>query len=267
MTSQVGRVILLLFILVWTIQVNAQEVREKAFVKDTIITLGDTELYIALPKVKRKVYPVLMAIHGSGREARSYKPGDAKSSEFYIHQRDLAVDNGFMFVAVSNGPDTWGTNRGLERILEAYYYVGDQYSVEKKWMFWTTSAGGVLFIRLAKESSELISRAIGTFPVYDLQESFSRLGSAKEAWKSLDVVKKYNPVNYPEVLINIPYLIFHGRDDSAVPIKQHSERLKRVVNEHGGKIKLYNVPGGHSTGNWNVYNDILIRAFLVQQDL
>jgi len=254
--------------LVVSSQANAQkEEKQVVSVKDTVITLGDTELYIVVPKLPSKPYPVLMAIHGSGREARSYKPGDARSSEFYVHQRDLAVDNGFMFVAVSNGPDTWGTNRGLERILEAYNYVGDQYPVEKKWTFWTTSAGGVLFIRLAKERSELISRAIGTFPVYDLEESFSRLQSSKEAWKSLDDVKKYNPVNYPEVLIDIPYLIFHGREDPAVPIKQHSERLKRVVNEHGGKIKLYDVPGGHSTGNWNIYNDILIRAFLVQQDL
>jgi pimeloyl-ACP methyl ester carboxylesterase len=233
--------------------------------KDTVIIMDDTELYIAMPNKKGEKYPVLMAIHGSGREARSYRPTDDQRSDFYVHQRNIAVDNGFMFVVVSNGADTWGTNRGLERTLAAYQYVNDHYDVEKRWDYWTTSAGGALFVQLAKQHPKLICRAVGTFPVYDLEDSFNRLKRARNAWGNMDTVKKCNPTNYPEVLIGIPYLIFHGRSDSAVPVKLHSGRLAKEVNKLGGKIRLKKVPGGHSTNNWNVYDDDLIRKFLLKE--
>ncbi|SKB97082.1 hypothetical protein SAMN05660226_04073 [Parapedobacter luteus] len=84
-------------------------------VRDTLVQVAGREVYIAMPPITQDGYRVVLALHGSGREARSYKPGDSKANAFYVRQRDLAVKNGYLFVVVSNGSDTWGTDRGLMR--------------------------------------------------------------------------------------------------------------------------------------------------------
>lgn len=239
--------------------------QQKIEIADTIVTLNGKEVYISFPAYIKGECPVVMAIHGSGREARSYIPNDKKSSAFYIHQRDLAVNSGFMFVVISNGSDTWGTDIGVKNLFMVYNYVCSTYNVQKKWILWATSAGGISLARFIKKNPDKVSKAIGTFPAYDLNDSFTRLKSARNAWKNDTVeLKKINPVNYPEIFIKVPYLIFHGRDDQAVPLKLHSCRLQKDVNRRGGHIQLYVVYGGHSTSNWNVYDDNIITNFLLK---
>lgn len=249
------------FLFVFVHNVCAQQ---KINIADSIMTLNGKEVYISFPAHIKGEYPVIMAIHGSGREARSYVPNDKRSSAFYIHQRDLAVNSGFMFVVISNGPDTWGTDIGVENLCMVYNYICSTYNVQKRWILWATSAGGISLARFIKENPDKISKAIGTFPAYDLIDSFTRLKSARNAWKfDTAGIQRVNPVNYPEVFIKVPYLIFHGSDDQALPLELHSCRLKKDVDYKGGHIKLYVVPGGHSTSNWNVYNDSVITKFFI----
>ncbi|TAM96745.1 MAG: hypothetical protein EPN39_13100 [Chitinophagaceae bacterium] len=233
---------------------------------DTIITICGRETYISYPIDIKEKYPVVMAIHGSGRGALSYDPNSKLSSPFYIHQRNLAVDHGFMFVVISNGADTWGTDEGLKRLDSLYNYIYDKYNVKKRWILWATSAGGVLLARFIKDNPDKVCKALGTFPVYNLRYEYFHLKSAHSAWGTdTTEMNRINPINYPQAFTNIPYLIFHGRNDTAVPVKINSIRLEKEVNNIGGHVMLHIVPGGHSTHNWHVYDDKVIIRFLLNK--
>lgn len=232
---------------------------------ERITYVGGRMVYIAWPgRVPADSVPVLLALHGSGREAESYRPGSPKGVPFYIRQRDLTLKAGYMFVSVSNQKDTWGTDAGLGAAMEVYSFVCNAYKVRRKWTLWGSSAGGVLMNRLVRMHPEMADRALGTFPVYDLRIAFARLKSAREAWGSEDAFVEVNPAGYSAALTRIPYLVFHGTDDQAVPIEAHSERLKEAVNGQGGKVILFPVPGGHNIENFALYDDRVILEFLAR---
>jgi len=86
------------------------------------------EVYLAVPDNHRKNNPILLAIHGSGRRSTSYRDVD-----FYRFQRDTALDNGYIFVSLSNGGDTWGLDDGLINLIILYNYIMEKYSVKSKW--------------------------------------------------------------------------------------------------------------------------------------
>ncbi|AKP52921.1 alpha/beta hydrolase family protein [Cyclobacterium amurskyense] len=238
------------------------------FPKDTVIEISNRKVYIALPdrneKVNEAPFSVLMAIHGNGRNAMSYASENDQSVPFYVHQRNMAIDNGYLFVVLSNGNETWGTDQGLENLMKVYRYISSNYRVKEKWVLWGTSAGGLQMFRMIAEYPEKIDRVIGTFPVYDLEQAYSQRKSSNFIWQSKEDFDDINPANFPEKLINVPMLIFHGKKDQAVPYKNHSLKLKREVNALGGAVKLKLVEGGHSTSNWKVYNNPLIKAFLTE---
>jgi predicted esterase len=234
-------------------------------VKEEILFIDDKEVYLAYTNENKFLPPkVVMAIHGSGRQASNYIPLDKKAVPFYVHQRDLALVNGYIFVVVSNGKDTWGTDKGLETLLNVHKNVQKRFNANKQFVLWATSAGGTLANRMVQEHPDKVSKVLGTFPVYNLSESFDRLPSAKAAWKSREFLKGKNPASHPSLLKVKPYLIYHGRSDKAVPYKDHSMRLYKEVNKLGGNVTLHIVTGGHSTGNWNVYNDKEISKFLTR---
>ncbi len=227
--------------------------------------LEGKQVYMAWKgKLKGNVRPfrILLALHGSGREAESYRPSSERGVPFYVHQRDLALACGYVFIAVSNGPDTWGTDAGMRTLLLLYADVQRQLNAENKWVLWGSSAGGVLMNRMIKEHPDKVKRALGTFPVYDLEQSFHHLSSAKKAWSADTLVGAVNPAHDPSSLRGLPYLIFHGREDAAVPAELHSVRLQKEVNLLGGDVRLHLVPGGHSTTNRHLYDDEIIREFL-----
>ena len=72
-------------------------------------------IYAALPDGAAGAMPWVLACHGSGRCAQSYR-----DVPFYAAQRDLALSAGYAFAACDLGPDTYGTPRGLEK-LDAFY--------------------------------------------------------------------------------------------------------------------------------------------------
>lgn len=229
---------------------------------DTMMNIAGREVYIAFPNVDRTGGKVLFAFHGSGREVRSYVPGDPKSNEFYIYQRNLALRCGYIFVVASFGKDIWGKEDAIKDFQTIYTCIIDLYKVDKDWVGWSTSAGGVLLANVLKYNSGIIKKAIGTFPVYDLEDTYVHLASAKQAWTDKKGLKEHNPAKFPEVFINIPYLIFHGLADKAVPIERHSLKLYKDLKKMGWEIEVQPVNGGHSVTNWNMYNEKLLFNFL-----
>jgi pimeloyl-ACP methyl ester carboxylesterase len=235
---------------------------------ETITTVAGKTVYIATTESAAvrsgKRLPVVMALHGSGREALSYKAGDPSSVPFYVHQRDLALQCGHLFVSISNGDDTWGKDEGMNALLTLYEYFTHAYHVETRWVLWASSAGGVLANRMVTEHPKKVKKVIGTFPVYDLSESYVRLASARKAWKTEEAARLANPARNPGALISIPYLIFHGREDEAVPARMHAEKFQKEVNKAGGHVRLHLVEGGHNTTNFALYDDPVIKEFLLK---
>src|SRR5690625_3039989 len=221
---------------------------------DTLVEISGREVYIS---AKRKLLvnndhslAVVMAIHGNGREALNYFPRGEKSIPFYVYQRDLAVDNDYLFIVASNGKETWGTDVGLELLKDVYCYIQETYETDEKWILWGTSAGGLQMWRLIRLYPERVAKAIGTFPVYDLASAYERRKNEWFVWQDPEEFAQINPSSYPKHLTTVPILIFHGRGDTAVPYRTHSLRLQNEVNKLGGQVELVIVEGGHSITNW-----------------
>lgn len=248
----------LFFALLPFVQITAQSITERFE-----ILANGREIYLAWqgdePQDSTRV---LLAIHGSGRSAGSYSGKSAEGNAFYIRQRDIALKAGYLFVSLSNGKDTWGTDEGIASVKSLIAFVGNEYRTAPNWAVWASSAGGVLLARLLREVPGLVDRAIGTFPVYDLADSRESIASARNAWPSPDACREHDPSRQPEVLAPVPYLIFHGQDDRAVPVEKHSLRLRREVNALGGDVTLHVVPGGHSTENFALYDEGVLLEFL-----
>ena len=251
-------------ILLWVL--SCPSVAAQTVYLDTLVEIRGCEVYIS---AQRKVMedkdhsiPVLMAIHGNGREALNYFPWGEKSIPFYVYQRDIAVDNGYLFIVASIGQETWGTDRGLELLKDVYKYIHETYKADKKWTLWGTSAGGLHMWRLIRLYPERIAKAIGTFPVYDLASAFEKRKSERFVWQDSAEFADINPSSFPNQLTSVPILIFHGRDDKAVSHRSHSLRLLNEVNELGGQVELVIVDGGHSTSNWAIYQKDKIIDFL-----
>lgn len=71
--------------------------------------------------------PVVIAVHGSGRCALDYRDTD-----FYVAQRNMALENGYGFATISNGPDTWGLDYGLYNFNLLYDYLMANYPIQEK---------------------------------------------------------------------------------------------------------------------------------------
>ncbi len=206
-----------------------------------------------------KVYPIVIAVHGSNRGAKDYD-----ECPFYAEQKKIALENGCFFGVISNKSDTWGTNDGLYNMKVFADYIIANYPVREKVILWATSAGGVLANRMVKEYPELVDFVIGTFPVYDLESTYS-LNTCRVAWKSRSIedfkeaTKGKNPVQYPDLLKGHKYFITHGSADTAVPLEANSLRLKA---ELGDNVYLQIIEGGvHSTANFAFYGDAVTKAF------
>jgi len=226
------------------------------------------QVYLAYPKELKhhEKVSVIIAIHGSGRNALSYKYVD-----FYKYQRDIALCKGYVFASISNDKDSWGLDDGLFNVNLLCNYLKENHNAKEKFALWGTSAGGVLMNRMVKEYPNKVNFLIGTFPVYDLLIEFNVLNMCRSAWGTEDkeefmkLIQGKNPADFPYALTNHTYYISHGLYDAAVPAQQNSIRMRDEVNAHGGNINLDLVTGGHSTSNYNVYDSILTKLPLADK--
>lgn len=223
---------------------------------------GQGAYYIAMPKTipEGMKLPVVIAVHGSGRGAMDYR-----DTAFYAEQKNIALANGYIFAAISNGPDTWGLDDGLYNINLFYDFLIENYPIQEKAALWATSAGGTLANRMVKEYPEKVSFVLGTFPVYDLISGFNNVNSCKTAWGTSDLetfqtkIEGKNPADFPDALKNHDYYIAHGSADAAVPIAENSQKM---VTDVGGNVHLEVIEGGvHGTSNYAFYGDIIDQAF------
>lgn len=210
---------------------------------------GQGTARIELPENAQGPLPVVIAVHGSGRSAPDYW-----ETPFYSRQRQLVLEAGCLFAAVSNGPDTWGLDDGLYNLQLLCEHVLQNYPVRERFLFWATSAGGVTTHRMAQCCPERVAAVIGTFPVYDLAREFQVLASCGNAWGTRDEeeflakISGKNPPEFLEKPQNIPYFISHGDCDQAVPLEDHSLRLAQQLPDN---VRLEIIPDGdHGTGDF-----------------
>ena len=194
--------------------------------------------------------PVLLALHGSGRQAESYR-----DIPFYRFQRDRALDNGYLFLCISNGMDTWGLDDGLRNVEALHAFILAREPVRPDWVLWATSAGGALMHRLVRERGAMVRGSLATFPVYDLLDAFAHSPGCGKAWGASSaaelgaVLHGRNPPDFVADLTGREYLIFHGREDTLLAPERHSLRFRDEANARGGRVEVVLTAGGHSTGN------------------
>lgn len=117
-----------------------------------------------------------------------------------------------------------------------------------------SSAGGLSVLNALGQSRTLVAGAVISFPVVDLSDLMQgsdpfethympRLIGAKDASDSMLV--KRSPLSRADVIAGTPLLIFHGDQDTSVPLS-HSEQLRDLVNAAGGAVRLEVMHGqGH----------------------
>ena len=217
---------------------------------------GQGEVYIALPSdyEKAQACPMVIALHGSGREALSYR-----DVPFYTRQRDIALECGYVFACVSNGPDTYGLDGGYENVEVLFEYMRKEYKVNSKLALWASSAGGLMMHRFFRENKDVCGLLMGIFTIFDPLTTMLPLKSALRAFKANDIDELREKASFlspqwfrKDIYSETQIVVAHGEHDKAVPISQ-SEQLYKQVSEHGGNMHLIRKPGGHSTQNFALY--------------
>jgi hypothetical protein len=214
------------------------------------------QVYIACPEKYEKggTHPLLIALHGSGREALSYR-----DVPFYAMQRDIALECGYVFAAVSNDSDTYGLDAGLKNVHLLYDYMQKEYNLYEKTALWASSAGGFMMHRLYRERQDIFGLLLGTFPVFDPLtikplNSMLRAFDVKTADEFYRNARFLSPKLYEKDIYKKAHIVIaHGMQDEAVPISQ-SEGLEEQVTKYGGRMDLIKKPGGHSTQNFALYD-------------
>ncbi len=220
--------------------------------REEVFELAGGTVYLACPDRPSRSW--VMGIHGSGREALSYR-----DVPFYSRQRDLALESGCAFAAISMGQAVWAREEGFERILALHGWMVAQ-GYRRRCIPMASSAGGCQMFRLAETKPEYIAALIGIFPVWDVEKI--TLPSLAAAWglesdalhSSLQAV---NPARHPERLPDVPIVLCHGLNDSAVPVADHALALARVR-----PIQLHMTADGHSTQAFHLYDTPLIAEAL-----
>ena len=221
---------------------------------------GQGMAYIAVPEGtgggKR---PAIVAVHGSGRSAADYF-----STPFYIRQRDIVLEQGCIFAAISNCADVWGTDDGFYNLYLLMEYIAQNHNAKPRVGLWATSAGGILANRMVAKHPEKVAFVIGIFPVFDLLSVFS-LASCRRAWKTEDLeqfkkkVGSINPAGYPQKLVGHKYYIAHGSADVAVPLETNSKKLQILAGEN---VYLEIIENGiHGTADFSYYGKAVKIAF------
>ncbi len=223
------------------------------------------EVYLVMPKnVPQGVtLPVVIGVHGSGGSALVFR-----DHPMYKNIKELALKYGYIFVALSNGQDAWGTDDGFYNLNLLYAYIQDNYQVDQKAVLYAYSAGGTLAYRMIKEYPEKVDFMVGTYPVYDMT-SFTGT-SAQAAWGVNNyndyaaAVASVNPSHYPEALVNHRIYLSHGSVDTAVPVESNSQKLKDDVTALGGSVELQIVVGkGHDSTVPEYYTTTANNAFKI----
>ena len=218
--------------------------------KESFFLLSGAEVYLSVPDQPSDRW--VMGVHGSGRGARDYR-----DTPFYAKQRDMALESGCAFAAVSMGQAVWGKEEGLAR-LEALHERMTALGYAGRCALMASSAGGSQMFRFAQLNPEKTALLIGIFPVWDLEvmafssQSLAReWGLEGEALRS--AVAQRNPARYADDLPDVPVVICHGLNDVCVPVRDHALKLACRV-----PISLHMTREGHSTQSFGLYDTPLL---------
>lgn len=223
---------------------------------------GQGEVYLCIPE-GREALPAVLALHGSGREALSYR-----DVPFYRAQRDLALSCGFLFAALSNGPDTFGQTAGAENIKGLHSLLIARCRIRPRAALWASSAGGLTMHRYLREAPERVGLLLGVFPIFDplTQPAIPSFMKAYHAQNEAQL-RAQTAFLSPQPLFSACYsgitaAVAHGREDRTVPIAQ-SYAMCRYIRHSGGRMLLHECAGGHSTENFALYETPIFREALL----
>ncbi len=160
------------------------------------------------------------------------------------------------FMMALNGH--WGEYDSNDTVAVIRHLQSAHGYVPSKTIVMGGSAGGLTALNVAVAAASLIAGVVVKYPVVDLAELLQGddpfeshfmpelIGATSE---DNTLARERSPHNHAEALVNIPILLFHGDQDTSVPIV-HSERLRDAVNAAGGSVRFEIMVGeGHGFRN------------------
>lgn len=133
------------------------------------------------------------------------------------------------------------------------------------------SAGGLTVLNAAGRNPDGVAAVVATYPVVDLHELMHGEDPFETHYvpeltgtTDPDALATRSPLHLTAPLARVPVLLFHGDNDTSVPLV-HSERLRDAVTAAGGTVRLEVMAGeGHGFRNpANVLRELEITESLL----
>lgn len=211
--------------------------------------------YLFLPEkfTPGKTYKFILYLHGSGAADGS---GMAFASEPYAKLRNLCSKYGYVAAVPSLGTSWFNpeTEKDVDDMLE---FLAEKLQMDlSRFHVMGSSMGAMSAMIFTARNLEKVISLCDIFGPFDMSEF--RNGKYKDvlqnAYGGSYEQKKYiyesrNPLNYINVLAQVPVLIIHGSKDNIVKV-EHSEKFYNSLKKLGSKqSELIIVPeaGHHNT--------------------
>lgn len=246
-----------------TSTIDFTSVEEKTFTlpNATVNSTGQGTVYLVAPKnIPEGVkLPVVIGLHGNNGSASVFQT----HTGIYGEIKDIALQNGYIFAAISNGTDIWGQNNdaGVDNVKLLLDYLVENYNAQSEAVLWAYSAGGVLANRMVMKYPDSVSFVLGIYPVYDLADMYANYAPCTNAWgaDAGEAIAAINPAANPSAFTNHKIYLTHGDADTTVTLAAHSQAMQNAV---GSNVKVAVVSGGtHDSSNFNYLNDTLLSGF------
>ncbi len=197
--------------------------------------------------VRQPIRGVIMVFHGLGAGLK-----DELDTE-----ETAWTEAGGLVVHPYCGPWTWMNRETRSFVDDLTDAIRRRYGLSDRTPLIATGGsmggqGALLYARCARRP---VTACMAFAPVCDAKYHFSERPDLPRTFHFAfrgyaedmnTLFAEHSPVNQVDQMPDIPYLIIHGDNDTAVSKTHHSDRLVAAMRERGLKVKYIEVPGmGH----------------------
>lgn len=195
--------------------------------------------YVNYPKEKKEKYPVLLFLHGAGERGENHEEFLNCAIIKELEKNGLEIP--FLVIApiIENQADTW-----LDLQERLFLFIEEVVRLDE----------------VDKDAVSITGISMGAYGVYTIVARHPELFQA--AIPVCGGGQRWNM----RACKNVPFWIFHGSQDSVIPV-YYSEDMVKAIESFGGNVK-FTVVEGADHDSWNsVYNRKDVYEFLLQDKL